>query len=428
MLDFSITNLTYDNKDLINFGDSGAPVRKLDFRQIYDRLFGPTFPGEYITPDQGSQSDMGSYVLSYPGIAFTFPLQVSAWSRKHDFVSLLSSSSAGPAKSFAIFDGPSWQEARKQLYSKACPDPRSWSAPSRGKDLRPDEIDHVEIRGNGELDVFRRIGSSFQIILNQTTPQDLLAELGPPDAIYRKSDRRLSIHKNRDQSHSRARSSGYESTDTRRSSRTNPDDSDSQGRQTSGASHTDGVDEFFYTYFDHGIDAFISQPTARATRDKEAASHTNGRVDVFEPDQLVATKILLHGNIPGSYPFNRYRRCRWTVEFLPVLHAEDNALTSETPFSELSGSFQQIFQDDTGNDAKYDNLKQGMVLNRGWGNSPGSSCELLGGWEGSHASEKKADKISGEDGPGLGNTTLYGFPGMVFEVLKNDTVSCLTIY
>jgi len=66
-----------------------------------------------------------------------------------------------------------------------------------------------------------------------------------------------------------------------------------------------------------------------------------------------------------------------------------------------------------------------MVLNRGWGDSPESSVELLGGWE-----EGVGEKGGGHgDGvQGLGNTELFGFRGMLFEVLKNDTVSCLTIY
>ena len=73
--------------------------------------------------------------------------------------------------------------------------------------------------------------------------------------------------------------------------------------------------------------------------------------------------------------------------------------------------------------------QRGMVLNRGWGDSPGSSCELLGGWEDS-AGGKRVDGPNAvlDEEKGLGNTTLYGFPGLVFEVLKNGTVSGLTVF
>ena len=71
-----------------------------------------------------------------------------------------------------------------------------------------------------------------------------------------------------------------------------------------------------------------------------------------------------------------------------------------------------------------------MVLNRGWGDSPGSSCELLGGWEESAEGVREdGNRNAGAGGAaGLGNTELFGFPGLVFEVLKNDAVSCLTVF
>jgi hypothetical protein len=70
-----------------------------------------------------------------------------------------------------------------------------------------------------------------------------------------------------------------------------------------------------------------------------------------------------------------------------------------------------------------------MVLNRDfWGDSPGSSCELLGSWEDSTNAQKKGMESNAKGGPGAGNTKLYGFPGLLFEVLKNDVVSCLTVY
>jgi isoleucyl-tRNA synthetase len=38
--------------------------------------------------------------------------------------------------------------------------------------------------------------------------------------------------------------------------------------------------------------------------------------------------------------------------------------------------------------------------------------------------ERKAEPV----GAGMSNTELFGFPGMLFEVLKNDAVSCLTVF
>ena len=155
VLDFTRTSFTYEGKEVVKIGEVNGAMKGPAFRHIYDRLIGPTFPGEYVPPPIDSGSQLGSYILSYPGVAFTFPLQKSAWSEGHDFVSLLSSAAAGAAKSMAIFDGASWQDSRQGLYTRECPNPRSFTNPGRGKDLRPDEIESVLVNSDGTLD-FRR--------------------------------------------------------------------------------------------------------------------------------------------------------------------------------------------------------------------------------------------------------------------------------
>ena len=428
VLDFSRTHLTYDNKDVVKLAEQGGMVRGPTFRHIYDKLIGPTFPGEYVAPD--SEREPGTYVLSYPGIAFTFPVQDFAWSNSTDFVSLLSSTSAAPAKSMAIFDGASWQEARRNLYSCPCPTLRSTTNSNRGKDSQPDEVDYVLIRGSGIMEVIRRSSPPFNVILSQTTPQDLVAELGPPDAIYYKSDRRLSIHKARRSQQIPMPAPYGDLTDTDQSAtHATTDESDTQEAvQAIHAVDADVDTECFYNYFQHGFDIFISYPTRPSMSFPTIKPNIATQVATAEPDQLVATKVLLHGNVPGSYPFNRHRRCRWIIDAEPF-DDDVTELNSETPFSTISRKLQRLWDDRLFGENNTETFKQGMVLNRGWGNSPGSSCELLGGWEESDKTyEKEIEKMVGDDGPGLGNTELFGFPGLVFEVLKNDIVSCLTIY
>ncbi|KAL9130680.1 MAG: hypothetical protein Q9217_001207 [Psora testacea] len=428
VLDFSKTHFTYENKDVVKLPEQGGTAKGPAFRHIYDKLIGPTFPGEYITSDTVPGSQAGTYVLSYPGIAFTLPLQESAWSHSKDFVSLLSSTAAAPARSMAIYDGASWQEARQNLYDRACPDPRALTISSRGKDTRPDDVHYVLVRGNGNVNIIRRNSPPFKITLSQTTTQDIVAELGPPDAIYHKSDRRLSIHKAHRNQHIPSPARYEDSTDTDQSStNATTDESDTQDSGEAGhAANAEGATECFYNYFHHGFDIFISYPTPPSKTFPTINSDNDVHAVVVEPDQLVATKILLHGNIPGSYPFNRHRRCRWVID-AEHLGRDITELNSETPFSTLTQCLQQIWDNGPASEALTDTFKQGMVLNRGWGNSPGSSCELLGGWEESDkAHNTKVKKMAGDDGPGLGNTELFGYPGLVFEVLKNNTVSCLT--
>ncbi len=441
VLDFTKTLLSYKDTDVVKLPEkpseylSSGPNGPI-FRHVYNKLFGPTFPGEYNPPSSRSTAESGLYVLSYPGVAFTFPLQDSAWKSDVDFVSLLSSHAAA-ATTMAIFDGQSWPEARQDLMFRPCVSARSLALSSRGKELRPDEVELIKIRGDGKVDLERRNSPIFQIVLSETTPQDLVAELGPPDAIHRKFDRRLSIHRNhhRQRRTKRTFSNDFlanqeEGTDTDQSSNhTITDDSDVDDEsQPNNHTSTSLSAECFYNYFHHGFDVFISYPTCLSSDISPAEAIIDRQMDRESTTQLVATKILLHANVPGSYPFNRYRRSRWVIDMQN--HGQDVALDSETPFTTMSYTLQSIWSDGFANGSSKDSAQKAMVLNRDWGDSPGSSCEILGTWE-ENATNSQKEGTTGpktSSSPGFGNTKLYGFPGLLFEVLNNDVVSCLTVY
>lgn len=193
ILDFSKMSLVYKNQEVVKGvkPQESASRQGPSFRHVYNRLFGPSYPGEYVPP--AAQSPYGTYVLSYPGIAFSFPLQSSAWSDQCDFVALLSSSAAMPATSMAIFQGSSWPEARVKLFTQQPQYPRSPALVGKNRESAADEIEEFLIFGAGKIEVVRRSSPSSYITLSETTPQDLIAEFGPPDAIYRKHDRRISI-------------------------------------------------------------------------------------------------------------------------------------------------------------------------------------------------------------------------------------------
>ena len=435
VLDFTMSQLKYKDNDVLRLPAAAqagsAQPESLSgplFRHIYTRLLGPTFPGEFIQSGAGDETDVGLYILSYPGIAFSFPLANSAWSPKKDFVSLLSSSGR-PAVSMAIFKGDSWPDAREGLYVQAL-DPRdTFAAIFKGKEPVVDEVQLVRIHGEGRLEVVRPDGVLW-VILGLTTPQELVSQLGPPDAIYRKNDQRLSIHKARPASRNHGRAgidaSEADSTDTDQSSaHTTTDDSDEENEDGEVAGNVTG--ECFYNYFYHGFDVLISTPTtpSQCPPSKKPAN-PESIVPTDAPSHLVASKLILHGNVPGSYPFNRHRRCRWEIQYLKPKKGQ-YIVNSESPFEEIEHRLHQEWKCIYKNAEEAKARQRGMVLNRDWGDSPGSSCELLGGWEES-VGGKRTNPSGPEDVRGLGNTTLFGFPGLVFEVLKNGTVSGLTVF
>lgn len=442
VLDFSKSKLTYNNNEVTKAvghtspgGSASAEIRSgPHFRHVYNKLLGPTFPGEYVAPEADDDIDYGLYVLSYPGIAFSFPLIRTAWPPEKDFVSLLSSSAAQPAESMAIFDGESWADARQNLYTQTLQDPRNLAPIGKTKETYPDEISVAKLHGQGRLEMERPYSTTpFWLTLGETTPQELVSELGPPDAIYRKSDQRMLIHNARDRRSSRTSGSHDarlrdDSTDTDRSSANTGTDVSEDESDIEGVSGRVPA-ECFYNYFYHGFDILISPPTPPSRPPPSASQKPEEEpmhpvpMEISTP--LVATKVIIHSNVPGSYSFNRHRRCRWDISYLSKLGLIP--VNSETPFDEVADSLHEEWKSIYASPEEAKQRQRGMVLNRGWGDSPGSSCEMLGGWEDS-VGGRRVDKRNPDEERGLGNTTLYGFPGLVFEVLKNGTVSGLTVF
>ncbi|CAG8971499.1 hypothetical protein HYALB_00002083 [Hymenoscyphus albidus] len=442
VLDFTKSHLTYNDKDVLRpapaNGAGSPPVASASgptYKYICQRLVAPAFPGEYVEPVPGDETGVGHYVLSYPGLAFTFPIKSSSWSpAKID--SILNSSVSPQASSMAIFRGQSWPAAREHLYTEMVDPSETFTALFRKKESVPAEVRIVKIYGEGRLELVRSSSHGpVWLQLGQTTPQELVAELGPPDAIYRKSDRRMSIHKPRrgtgtpnrpDMNDLRLQD---DSTDTDQSSaHTATDDSDEETEEGEVAGNLSG--ECFYNYFYHGFDILVSSPTppSQAPPSKNSVTAESENVPTDSSSRLVASKIILHGNVPGSYPFNRHRRCRWEIQYLQPKKGQA-IVNSETPFKDIESGLHHEWKSIYNNEEEAKALQRGMVLNRDWGDSPGSSCELLGGWEDS-VGGKRPDAVAagGDDVKGLGNTTLFGFPGLVFEVLKNGTVSGVTVF
>lgn len=457
VVDFTKNHVTFKDRDLLKPPASGtsAPGSPIPgesslgptFRHIYHRLLGPTYDGEFIPPSSGSQED-GTYVLSYPGVAFNFPLAKSAYSPDKDVVTLLSSSTSPSqvAASMAVFSGTSWAEARQTLWTEALPSVKQTSVLPRTKDVYPDEVSLVRIHGGGKLDLFRKwTNNAFRIQLGETTPQELVMELGPPNAIYRKNEQKMIIHKMRATSNAHGRpSAGIGAVDFHRPDDLTDTDQSSMNTGSDDSENDEAIDdqladsanpsgECFYNYFYLGFDILLSPATqpseappdgpgpgnAGPSSSSSSSDGASNPIKSHHPDRLVATKLVLHGNVPGSYEFNRHRRCRWDIAYLEDHDSFPEAITSETSFRDIERRMNNKWESAYPVGQK-PQRQRGMVLNRGWGDSPGSSCEFLGGWEESGA------RRTGSNGDST--TTLFGFPGLVFEVLRNDYVNTVTVF
>jgi len=172
------------------------------FRSVY-KTFGPTSPGELVP---ASPSSPQMYILSYPGIAFKFPVpsNVSGSPSDRDLLNLLHKTDpACLASSLVIFPGGSWSEVRSTLNQ-----PKSRVSQKRGStndhksdSEDTDSIEFAEIIPNEKIELLFESGKAVSLSYGVFTAQDAITLLGPPSEVYTKSDTRLNIHNSH--SHSR---------------------------------------------------------------------------------------------------------------------------------------------------------------------------------------------------------------------------------
>ena len=418
VMDFRKIKLAYKGSELVKTQEDTRASSAPAFKRIY-QIFKASYPGEYHPPKNGAIS--GTYVLSWPGIAFRFPLEHSAWAAEKDHVSMLGSSAASPAEQMAVFEGSSWPEARKDLFVKVPTAPRMSALSSRPKDNLPAEVEHATVLGDGRIEFSRRSPSApVSIVLSETTPQDLITELGPPDAVH-KRDVDTTIAPSEQPAHKRAGSMSRPLSNGRAYAGSQPSSYSSTGTDTfdtefeSGDADEDQADragrENFWCYFSHGIDILVGPPN----EDAPVTQSDSGQTPLGASPHLVVTKVILHSNVPGSYAFNRHRRLRWTISLPNAQYAND--LTSEALFDQLKPTLLRAFQG-VWPDSE---MGRGKVVNRTWGADPSDSAFFL-----PDAGEDLVEGGGSEQW--LGNTRLYTFPGLVFEVLENGAVSALTVY
>lgn len=403
--DFKRISLTYKGAELVRSQDATTGSQAPAFKRVY-QLFGASYPGEYMAPQNGGGS--GTYVLSWPGIAFNFPLQNSAWSPEKDHVSLLGSSAAASAAHMAIFEGKTWADTRKDLFVREPNGPRSTAIVLRPRDSLPAELEYATVHADGRVEVARRLPSQpFILVPGQTTPQDLVTELGAPDAKFKPIDKEPSVEKALPTSHTRTSSSTRRTSNGRMQPMSQPSSYSSTNTDTfdadfdNSSDHSDDPAErrardTYWCYFSHGLDILVGPPSSSTSASED----------------LVVKRVVIQGNVPGSAAFNRHRRLRW------VLNLSSQDLTSESNFEyEIKPVLLELFPEA----AKDPQTAQGRVINRCW-DDPMESTYFL----------PDQDRDAEEGGKGseawLGNVRLFQFfredgSGLMFEVLQNGCVA-----
>ncbi|RGB28930.1 hypothetical protein C1646_714696 [Rhizophagus diaphanus] len=362
--EFSKLRLTYQDSEVSS--SKVAPT----FLSIY-KIFGPTYPGEL-------DEEKKEYTLNYPGISFVFPIpekHISSYVSSSDLPMELPDGTSPLLTRLYTFHGPNFRNA------VAPPLHKSINAEGIGADGGEfGEVESVvaELKRGIIVNFLPRNNSnnvSTEIILNVTTPQDLLIDIGSPLRIFYKEEDKMRIH-----SEDSNANEVIESDDGRdlNSSSIGVEDPSREG---------DTVD-YFYNYFHLGFDVLFDGVTHRCK------------------------KIVLHGNVPGHFDFQRYKRCPYKI----VLPKSPSTLQTSNEAARLEVLGDDDDDNQSTSQAGGDFITSEMKMDQ--------IRELLGQPSGQPLIFNRG---AGGQNP-FGPTKLCGYDGVVFEEMKNGYVTTITLF
>lgn len=245
-LESTCSSLSSDDKTLVS-------TCSTSLRLIYNKLFGPTYPGKLTD---------NVYILSYPGISFKFVVSNTQLLEKVQAIdcdelrlsTLLNWDTPNDitCSAIAIYKGDSWQDFDFKKKMTESTDGKKDNLISRLSVDLDRGVTRIQFKN----------GSSAQIVIGSTSQQDMLNILGPPDDYFTKFGSPLLIH-------------GAQAY---------------PGAQT----NTEGVHHKFHNYFRYGLDvmydphSLLGHPTVK--------------------------KVVLHnGGIAESLNFMKWDQCNWEV-------------------------------------------------------------------------------------------------------------------
>ncbi|KAI8333191.1 hypothetical protein EDC96DRAFT_526126 [Choanephora cucurbitarum] len=394
--DPSKVKLVYQNSDV-------SSSRTIPTFLLIYKSFGPTYPGEF-------DAKLSIYTLKYPGLAFTFPIPTrhqNLYTSSTDLPLEFPDGTTPIASKVILYSNSHlWQQATVPSLPKVIAESNSSNTTKYGK-LGKREVERVIARPTqGVTLLFPTyshaadipdntkknntppnptpsanpiIHNSVSIELNTTAAQDILADLGKPTRVFYKEEDKMKIHSvmtHHDIAVNKQHPIESKSNDTLINA------TDEKDKDPSVIQPTD----YFFNYFHLGMDILI-----------DGGLH-------------VCKKIVLHGNIPGHYDFQRYKRCPFQMIFPPdsskkqdaslLVDVEDESENTITADMKIN-TMQERIPWESSNTIKQNTAEQKpVILTRG----------------------------SSEQNP-FGSTYLTGYDeGVVMEVMKNGHVPTIVLF
>jgi phagosome assembly factor 1 len=359
----------------------GSAEEKPTFHKIYER-FGPSTPGTY-------NEEKGSYLLRYRGVAFLFPIppQFAKFYRGTD-----DDRHALPLE----FPG-GLSPVVSRIYVYCGSDHRTPLLPPLPSDSHYFELVEVHI-GKGVKLMRRNKHLSFR-----SSVQDALTDLGEPDRVFFKEEDEM-------QSAFFGGAAGFDDDFASASLDGGGDYSSLGGGGSLGGGHVSmmaaasarmGYSDFFFNYFELGIDLLFDKNT-----------HT-------------IKKFVLHTNFPSHCDFNRYRKCNFVIADLAPRQRNGAAASSSSADTATSPTSDFLRGDAKGkgktrHNPLIDFEDPGPI-------GPDSH------WDDIKRCFAKAPGAPVVDNRGLnvnpfGSSLFYAYENIIFEVMSNGHIASLLLF
>ena len=442
-----------------SYAEAGERNQPRLTRSKIQQLLGPTYPGQERVRGDGTQKTTTStrtiasssspasgnnsaaaveqreFILSYPGVAFSFPLLSPPPSSAADHAKQVQERNV-QASTVYVFQGKQPHSSASGVLaaplsgapairsggagsantntSEALLDEESWVEdaiifPGEGVRLLLSHAPATDPTSKAGAAAMAQHRQEIDLQVGQTTVQDVLCEFGAPEGKFLKEEDRMQIH--RHQQH-------YHSGDAGRSSNLAGKEDGESGRNF-GSEQTIQGQPFFFNYFSLGLDLYFDPSSSSPT-----------------PDEPILRKVILHSNTPGHALFQRYQRAPWRFaqpardgrHLVTPSRAGDAPLAQK---AEQSSAFDYM--------RSFDELTTFLTSTSAAAATKGSSKAATAG---KNSAESTSDNgretmlldrsFDPTEFKGLleldVRSTLHGFPGCVLEVTDRDgRVACITV-
>ncbi|KAL1915476.1 uncharacterized protein VTP21DRAFT_6600 [Calcarisporiella thermophila] len=298
------------------------------------------------------------YILGYPGISFTFPISDP---------DALTSSAELPIE---LPDGTSPIASHAYIYQGAS----TWLKATLPSLRFPGELESaVAMVGTGLSLQFVKGGGIEGVVdlkLGVTTPQDAISALGSANRVWWKEEDKMRIHSLGEERESIA-------------------DGEAEWEQRIGPICSS---DYFYNYFALGIDL------------------------LFDSINHLCKKIVIHGNVPGHFDFQRYKRCPYRIVFpnrqTPFPSTGGNGKNGKNGKSEIPESADAGKWVVVESEMKIDQIRK-----------------LVGSEDGVDTDRPVIfNRVSAGQNP-FGSSVLTGYnDGVVLEVMKNGHIATVVLF